>query len=478
MPVVPLSALTKIFLSQDVKLVFENAFEYNPIGASPESDQVRNMAKNLEAVFEGERAGFPDVESPKQSGPSSRSKSRSKSRSPSAPKKSTTGATKETKYANAYVPPPAKVFPSLQEQASTSEHPRPRSKRSEAKCEEEPICVTAKIQTSKDSTLVAAGHSIMGLDKHKRPGTTNQDFVFLCECQKILIAGCFDGHGPIGEICSRLGSRITKMALEKAALIATIEDTPMSTEVALTDALAEANSALLEVGQREQSYMECIQRGRVIDYGTTATAITIQGHDLTVASLGDCRCVLIERKCDGWHPRALTEDHRAGDPRSSAEGKRVTADGGEVFKDTHGIWRVKPPEAAMTDHMRRVGKGNGPGTIQLSRSLGHQCFSKYGVSPVPDVKHFPGCMSEGNAIVVCSDGVWDVLSNQDVADIIVSYALEVCASHDSLEQRVRAACNEIVRRSRVKKEKLPKNCDDVTCLVVVSSSTLPESTSA
>jgi len=104
-----------------------------------------------------------------------------------------------------------------------------------------------------------------------------------------------------------------------------------------------------------------------------------------VANVGDSRAVLLG---PAGAVRAST-DHRASD---AAEARRVVQDGGIV---RHG----------------RVG-----GQLSVSRSLGDHHLKSSGVSCIPDV--FSRELGPGeHALIIASDGLWDVLSDEQANDI-------------------------------------------------------------
>jgi len=59
--------------------------------------------------------------------------------------------------------------------------------------------------------------------------------------------------------------------------------------------------------------------------GTTATLVVVDGFTVTVASVGDSRCIL---DTQGGELQLLTVDHRLEE--NAEERERVTASGGEV----------------------------------------------------------------------------------------------------------------------------------------------------
>jgi len=126
-------------------------------------------------------------------------------------------------------------------------------------------------------------------------------------------------------------------------------------------------------------------------YGSTATVALIHdspaGKALYVANVGDSRAVLI----GGPDVKQLSVDHHASNP---VEAARVEQDGGIIFR-------------------RRV-----CGSLSVTRAFGdHELKGKDGgVSCVPDVS---ACKLLGaRALVIATDGVWDVLDGFDVQEIL------------------------------------------------------------
>jgi len=115
-----------------------------------------------------------------------------------------------------------------------------------------------------------------------------------------------------------------------------------------------------------------------------------------------------------------TRDHNPTlDPQ---ERERVVRDGGQLV-NTGVEFRVFP--GTMNLQQAREMKL----TINMSRALGHIALSQSGVIGVPDIYevHLEQEMPNRDVFVVCaSDGIWDVMDNDAVMELI--------ASSSSLEQ--------------------------------------------
>ncbi|KQK04501.1 probable protein phosphatase 2C 3 isoform X2 [Brachypodium distachyon] len=164
--------------------------------------------------------------------------------------------------------------------------------------------------------------------------------------------------------------------------------------------------------------------------GTTATFVIIDGWTITVASVGDSRCIL---DAQGGSVSLLTVDHRLEE--NVEERERVTASGGEVG-------RLSVVGGAEIGPLRCW-----PGGLCLSRSIGDIDVGEF-IVPVPYVKQVK-LSNAGGRLIIASDGIWDSLSSEVAAKCCRGLPAELAA-----KQIVKEAL-----RTRGLK-------DDTTCVVV------------
>ncbi|PKA57086.1 putative protein phosphatase 2C 12 [Apostasia shenzhenica] len=127
--------------------------------------------------------------------------------------------------------------------------------------------------------------------------------------------------------------------------------------------------------------------------GTTVTFVIIDGFVITVASVGDSRCLL--EPFEG-SVLFMSADHRLD--ANEDEVKRITASGGEVG-------RLNVCGGAEFGPLRCW-----PGGLCLSRSIGDMDVGEF-IVPVPHVKQVK-LTSGGGRLIISSDGVWDALSSE------------------------------------------------------------------
>jgi len=111
------------------------------------------------------------------------------------------------------------------------------------------------------------------------------------------------------------------------------------------------------------------------------------GAVIYVANTGDSRAVLVRN----GKAIPMSIDHK---PDRDDEKKRIEKNGGRVVH--FGTWRVE-------------------GILAVARALG-DIHLKQWVIPDPEIK-FDQLLRHDSALVLATDGVWDVVKNQDVADI-------------------------------------------------------------
>ncbi|CAM8911598.1 unnamed protein product [Rhodiola kirilowii] len=164
--------------------------------------------------------------------------------------------------------------------------------------------------------------------------------------------------------------------------------------------------------------------------GTTVTFVVIDGWTITVASVGDSRCIL---DAQGGVVSLLTVDHRLEE--NVEERERVTASGGEVGRlNVYGGNEVGPLRCW-------------PGGLCLSRSIGDTDVGEF-IVPIPHVKQVK-LSSAGGRLIIASDGIWDALSSEQAATVCRRLPAELA---------VKLVVKEALRSRGLK--------DDTTCLVV------------
>jgi protein phosphatase 1L len=125
--------------------------------------------------------------------------------------------------------------------------------------------------------------------------------------------------------------------------------------------------------------------------GSTALTAVITQKNIIVANTGDSRAVL----CTDGNAIALSVDHK---PNRADEYERITALGGKVITYA-GAPRVQ-------------------GVLALSRAMGDLALAPYVICTPEIVMHTRS--STDQFLILACDGVWDVFSNQEAGDIVLT----------------------------------------------------------
>lgn len=144
-------------------------------------------------------------------------------------------------------------------------------------------------------------------------------------------------------------------------------------------------------------------------------------------NLGNCRAVM----CRGGRGVLLTSDHK---PDRPDERQRIENAGGFVGKIA-GISRVYSAAGAGLAVQREAST-----YLAVSRAFGDRCLKTPTtlVSCEPEVTRFQ-VLADDLFLVLACDGVWDVLSEQDVVDIALPHFHDAKAAADTI---VKAAYKE------------------------------------
>ncbi|MBA0873044.1 hypothetical protein Goshw_025820 [Gossypium schwendimanii] len=252
----------------------------------------------------------------------------------------------------------------------------------------------------------------------------NQDAMIVWEDfmpEDVTFCGVFDGHGPHGHLVARKvrdalplkllssmdscqsrqngsGQTCFKGSLEAADL-----EKDVSAEERLISLWREAfmkSYKAMDKELRSHPNLDCFCSG------STAVSIVKQGSNLFMGYIGDSRAVMGSKdNNDSMVAIQLTVDLKPDLPR---EAERIKRCKGRVFalQDEPEVCRVWLPF------------DDAPG-LAMARAFGDFCLKEYGVISMPEFSH--RLLTEKDQfIVLASDGVWDVLSNEEVVEIVSS----------------------------------------------------------
>ncbi|THU72066.1 hypothetical protein C4D60_Mb04t08170 [Musa balbisiana] len=187
--------------------------------------------------------------------------------------------------------------------------------------------------------------------------------------QSISLFGIFDGHG---------GSRAAEYLRNHLFDNLTRHPKFMTdTKLAISETYKKTDSDFLDA--------EC---NTSRDDGSTASTAVLIGKHLYVANVGDSRAIV--SKAGKAIP--LSDDHK---PNRSDERKRIEDAGGVVM--WAGTWRVG-------------------GVLAMSRAFGNRLLKQFVVAE-PEIQE-QAVDDELEFLVLASDGLWDVVTNEDAVSIV------------------------------------------------------------
>ncbi|KAK9200743.1 hypothetical protein WN944_015941 [Citrus x changshan-huyou] len=186
--------------------------------------------------------------------------------------------------------------------------------------------------------------------------------------QKVAFFGVYDGHG---------GSRTSEYL--RNHLFKNLSSHP--------DFIEDTKTAIVEVFRKTDENYLSEEKGQQGDAGSTASTAVLLGDRLVVANVGDSR--VVASRAGSAIP--LSVDHK---PDRSDERQRIEDAGGFVI--WAGTWRVG-------------------GVLPVSRAFGDKLLKQYVVAePEIQEEEIDGI----DFIIVASDGLWNVISNEEAVAMV------------------------------------------------------------
>ncbi|KAG7553709.1 PPM-type phosphatase domain [Arabidopsis suecica] len=307
----------------------------------------------------------------------------------------------------------------------------------------------AEVRDTNDGAVVrtrgSSKHVSMSIKQGKKG--INQDAMTVWENfggeEDMIFCGVFDGHGPMGHkisrhVCENLPSRVhSKIRSSKSAGNENVENNSSQSQEEL---FREFEDILVTFFKQIDSELGLDSPYDSFCSGTTAVTVFKQADCLVIANLGDSRAVLGTRSKNSFKAVQLTVDLK---PCVQREAERIVSCKGRVFamEEEPDVYRVWMPDDDC------------PG-LAMSRAFGDFCLKDYGLVCIPDV--FCRKVSrEDEFVVLATDGIWDVLSNEEVVKVV-----------GSCKDRTIAAETLVQRAARTWRTKFPASKAD-DCAVVV-----------
>lgn len=252
--------------------------------------------------------------------------------------------------------------------------------------------------------------------------------------------GVFDGHGG-KEVAIYVSRHFTQELLSNAKYRTGEVESALKETFLNMDTLLRGPEGSKEVYRLQRDLPESAEvdvreaRDSAANVGCTSVVAVVQGSRLYVANAGDSRCVLARNR----QAIEMSKDHK---PDLPEESQRISAAGSFVIE------------------------GRVNGNINLSRSLGDLDYKnvpsisaeRQAVTAFPDVKVVE-LTPEDDFVVLCCDGIWDILTSQACVDFIYERL-----GTKSLKEIAEDVCDRCLARSTGEFE--GRGCDNMTVVIV------------
>jgi protein phosphatase 2C family protein 2/3 len=201
------------------------------------------------------------------------------------------------------------------------------------------------------------------------------------------------------------------------------------------------------------------EKGEIIDQsGSCGIIAMIQKNKCIIANVGDSRLVIYKNNSIFF----CTEDHKPG---SDIEKERITKAGGKIYQ-TPSLWPLYQNGKEIEIPWRVL-----PGRLSVSRTFGdiEAKDEKFGgnknvVVALPDITEIE-LNEDFNLIVLGCDGIFDVLSNEEILECIKIVLKEKNINEITEETNISELCGDFA--GMIIKSALAKDSfDNVSCIVI------------
>ena len=259
------------------------------------------------------------------------------------------------------------------------------------------------------------------------------------------IFGVLDGHGPQGHFISQFASQsilnkiINNPEIQMNTNIESIYNILIRNDYQIIrQAFISTDKQLLS------SSYDCEESG------TTCCLVIHIGNHLICANVGDSRGIVVydelnDNNLNFLRVIPLSIDYK---PELEEEKARIIMSGGEIeqLKDSSGM-RSGP--------YRVFAAGKDFPGLAMSRSIGDLIGKNYGIIAEPGIKEY-NLGKNTKFVILCSDGVWEFLSNEKVRDVGRQFYLHSNATE---------LCKELITLSVIEWQTQDSIIDDITALV-------------
>ncbi|KAL2557851.1 putative protein phosphatase 2C 65 [Forsythia ovata] len=267
---------------------------------------------------------------------------------------------------------------------------------------------------------------------------TNQDAMTVWEnfsgAKDTIFCAVFDGHGPSGHKVARyirdvLPAKISMLGNKSNAggKNGGFEEKNANAEGKIGNDNPFFSSWKDKIIKSFQEMDDELEGDAAIESycsGTTSVSILRKGEHLIISNLGDSRAVLCTRDDkDQLISEQLTVDLK---PNLPGEMERIIGCQGRVLAmdKEPNVYRIWMPDEDC------------PG-LAMARAFGDFCLKDFGLISTPEVT-YRKLTQKDEFVVLATDGIWDVLSNNEVVRIVALAKKRSLAAKLLVDQAVRS----------------------------------------
>ena len=261
------------------------------------------------------------------------------------------------------------------------------------------------------------------------------------------IFGVLDGHGINGHFSSQFVKKYILNRVKNLPLVKNLAKPKEIYQYFIGNNYKELAKMFIDADMeiRKQNF-------NCENSGTTCVLVFQLDEHLICANAGDSRAILIYDERNDERLRTTKVYPLSFDckPQNPSEKKRITDKGGVVKQD---VDEDGNPEGPFRVYLKGE---NWPG-IAISRSIGDSDAKAIGVIPNPQIVEYT-LNPKSKYMLICSDGIWEYISNDKAMNIGNKYYLK----NDAY-----GLCNDLTKTSTSiwNTEDLDGDVDDITVVV-------------
>mmetsp|Transcript_9989 Transcript_9989/g.11619 ORF Transcript_9989/g.11619 Transcript_9989/m.11619 type:complete len:386 (-) Transcript_9989:27-1184(-) len=323
---------------------------------------------------------------------------------------------------------------------------------------------SVSMSTTNTMHIETASTCVSGTDPDSA-NKINQDACFIIQTNQYTAGAVFDGHGKKGhELNSFLTKRMPEILKEKLIEMNCDEVTDKA-KVGVGNECISSTTEDVMVNLLEETFEEVQEEARLntnVPAGTSGTTCVLSVFDsknkiIYTANVGDSRGILGMYTVNG--NLEVVAKSRETTTKRDDERKRIQNGDGRIDKSGN-VWY-------------------GPIGIAMTRSLGNIVMKRAGVIPTPETTKFNfrkellvnesmyRGQNEENIhgplfIILATDGIFDVLSNENVLDFVG----ESCKQQRGILQSASDSLVELAREKWQGGLPMDVRIDDTTCVLL------------